>query len=151
MYYPPAVPDQLAQLRGQQMAQPGMNQMGQMQNQQIVNGPQTPGNSGTSVIWVPDERSALEYPIAPNSAVVLWDSNSPVIYLKQADASGKPSTQIFDLVERNTAPKSPVQTVQQSNVEYVTREEFNALAARVEAATTRKQAKSKESTKEDDE
>ena len=34
----------------------------------------------------------MGYLVAPNSAVALWDSNSPTIYLKQADASGKPST-----------------------------------------------------------
>lgn len=45
------------------------------------------------------------YPVAPNNAVVLWDSGSPVIYLKQADASGKPTMKTFDLVERVDKPE----------------------------------------------
>ena len=55
--------------------------------------------SPTSIIWVSGEREAAVYPVAPNNAVALWDSDAPVIYLKKADASGKPTMQAFDLVE----------------------------------------------------
>lgn len=64
--------------------------------------------------------------IAPNAAVALWDSTAPTVYLKQADASGKPSLKIYDLVERSqTPPASP----QAKAVDFVTREEFDRLAA----------------------
>ena len=53
-----------------------------------------------SIIWVSGEREALAYPVAPNNAVTLWSQTEPVVYLKQADASGKPSMKIYDLVER---------------------------------------------------
>ena len=72
----------------------------------------------------------MTYPIAPNNAVTLWDSNAPVIYLKQADASGKPSMKIYDLVERNSRP---VQATVAPPVEYATKDELAALAARLHA------------------
>lgn len=109
--YQPPVPDQLAQLR-QQQYQPPMQQTAQQ----------------PSIQWVSSERAAYEYLVAPNSAVALWDSSAPVVYLKQADASGKPSMKIYDLVERTAqAPEA------RPGVEYVTRQEFEALAARLDA------------------
>ena len=111
--YQPPVPDQLAQLR-QQQYQPPMQQAAQQ----------------PSIQWVSSERAAYEYLVAPNSAVALWDSSAPVVYLKQADASGKPSMKIYDLVERTAqAPEA------RPGVEYVTRQEFEALAARLDALT----------------
>ncbi len=114
-YFQTPAPDQLAQLR---------------QNFQ----PQTP-----AIVWVQNEAEAMNYLVAPNSAVTLWDSNSPVVYLKQTDASGKPSMKTYDLVERTQKP------VQQS-VEYATKEELNALAAKIEALTAKPV---KKTTKED--
>ena len=114
-YFQTPAPDQLAQLR---------------QNFQ----PQTP-----AIVWVQNEVEAMNYLVAPNSAVTLWDSNSPVVYLKQTDASGKPSMKTYDLVERTQKP------VQQS-VEYATKEELNALAAKIEALTAKPV---KKTTKED--
>lgn len=66
----------------------------------------TPQNS---IIWVSGEREALAYPVAPNNAVTLWSQTEPVVYLKQADASGKPSVKTYDLVERkeSVAPDKP--------------------------------------------
>lgn len=109
--YQPPVPDQLAQLR-QQQYQPPMQQAAQQ----------------PSIQWVSSERAAYEYLVAPNSAVALWDSSAPVVYLKQADASGKPSMKIYDLVERTAqAPEA------RPGVEYVTRQEFEALVAQLDA------------------
>lgn len=93
-YYQPPMPDQLAQLRGAQF-QPMPQQMPQAQPQQAQ-------ASGQSMVWVSGEAEAMAYLVAPNSAVALWDSNSPTIYLKQADASGKPSIKVYDLVERTS-------------------------------------------------
>ena len=83
--YQPPMPDQLAQLRA-----------GQYQPMQP---PQQPQQGNAQIVWVPGGQAAFEYPVAPNSAVALWDSTAPVIYLKQADASGKPTTKIYDLLE----------------------------------------------------
>lgn len=126
-FYQPPMPDQLAQLRGAQY-QPMPQQMPQAQPQQMQAG-------GQSMVWVSGEQEAMGYLVAPNSAVALWDSNAPTIYLKQADASGKPSIKVFDLVERTSAPRAeqPPQ-----GVEFATKADLEALAARVEALTADK-------------
>lgn len=138
MYYQPPMADQLAQLRGQQFQPP-------VQGPQMP--PQTqPGNQ--SMVWVSGEQEAMGYLVAPNSAVALWDSNSPTIYLKQADASGKPSLKVYDLVERNasrTAPAAP----QAAPVEYATKQDLEALAARVEALSAKEKPARKAAAKED--
>lgn len=122
-YYQPPMPDQLAQLRQNQF-QPNMQQVPQQQ-------------AAPSIVWVQSEAEAMTYPIAPNNAVTLWDSNAPVIYLKQADASGKPSMKIYDLVERNSRP---VQAPVAPPVEYATKDELAALAARLDALTAIKES-----------
>ena len=133
-YYPAPVPVQLAQLRQNQF-QP-MQQPQQFQPQQNPPAP--------SIVWVQSEQEALNFLVAPNSAVTLWDSNSPVVYLKQADASGKPSMKIYDLVERNSRPaQAPVTPP----VEYATKDELAALAARLDALTAIKEASVKPATK----
>lgn len=71
-----------------------------------------------SILWVRNEQEAAMYPVAPNNAVVLWDSSSPVIYLKQADASGKPNMKTYDLVERAAEQQDS----------YATKSELAALA-----------------------
>ena len=93
-YYGQAMPDQLAQLRQNAYQQPMMGQAAQ----------QTQGTP--SIIWVPNAQAAESYLVAPNSAVVLWDSSAPVVYLKQTDASGKPSMKTYDLIERTSIPPS---------------------------------------------
>ena len=119
-FYQPPMPDQLAQLRGSQF-----------QPQQFPQQPPQPP-SGQSMVWVSGEQEAMGYLVAPNSAVALWDSNAPTIYLKQADASGKPSIKVFDLVERTSAPRAEQPP---HGVEFATKADLEALAARVEALT----------------
>ena len=87
------------------------------------------------MVWVSGEQEAMGYLVAPNSAVALWDSNAPTIYLKQADASGKPSIKVFVLVERTSVPRAeqPPQ-----GIEFATKADLEALAARVEALTAEK-------------
>ena len=110
-YYAPPMPDNLMQMRQQQMPQAPQNPVAQ-----------------SGVQWVSGEQEARSWMIAPNAAVALWDSTSPTVYLKQADASGKPSLKIYDLVERpEMTPGAP----QVKTGEYVTRKEFDALAALV--------------------
>jgi hypothetical protein len=115
-YYAPPMPDNLMQMRQQQM-QPMTPQM-----------PQPPQNpmAQSGVQWVSGEQEARNWMIAPNAAVALWDSTAPTVYLKQADASGKPSLKIYDLVERSQTPPASLQA---KAVDFVTREEFDRLAA----------------------
>lgn len=153
-YYAPPMPDQLAQLRQGNYQAPMMSNTmmpNNMQPQQPMAAQNNISAPNSSIIWVSSEREAMEYPIAPNNAVALWDSNSPVIYLKQADASGKPSTEVYDLIKRNSAPTQPtvpVQALQSADVEYVTRKEFDELQAKFEALTAKDIAKAKKTAKE---
>lgn len=133
-YYPQPMPDNLMQMRQQQMMQPAPPPV-----------PQNPVATG-GVQWVSSEQEARGYLIAPNSAVALWDSTAPTVYLKQSDASGKPTLKIYDLIERTeTAPNAP----QKQGAEFVTREEFDRLAALVGELKGKKKRKVEED--EDDE
>ena len=128
-YYPQPMPDNLMQMRQQQMMQPAPPPV-----------PQNPVATG-GVQWVSSEQEARGYLIAPNSAVALWDSTAPTVYLKQSDASGKPTLKIYDLVERaETASNAP----QKPGVEFVTREEFDRLAALVGEIKGKKKRKEDE-------
>ena len=133
-YYPQPMPDNLMQMRQQQMMQPAPPPV-----------PQNPVATG-GVQWVSSEQEARGYLIAPNSAVALWDSTAPTVYLKQADASGKPTLKIYDLVERTETPRT---ATQEKGVEFVTRKEFDALAALVGELKGKKKRKVEE--EEDDE
>lgn len=101
-YYPQPVPDQLAQLRQTPMQQPMMQQPAPQQMPPQLMQQAGPQNSG--MIWVGSKQEADSYLVAPGSAVALWDSNNPVVYLRQADSTGKPSTKVYDLVERANTP-----------------------------------------------
>lgn len=109
--------------------------------------PQQP-SGGQSIIWVPNEKAANEFIVAPNNAVTLWDMNAPVVYVKKADASGKPAMTTYDLVERSTAPVSHTAPQTVPKVEYVTRKDFDELAAKVAALSVKPVRKVKEADNE---
>lgn len=117
-YYGQPMPDQLTQLRQSAGYQPPI--MGQQTGQ-------------PSMIWVQGENAAKSYLIAAGNTVPLWDSENQVIYLKSVDASGVPSMRILDYTERTAPAKMPLQAAQQPGGEFVTRKEFDALAARCAA------------------
>lgn len=133
-YYPQPMPDNLMQMRQQQMMQPAPPPV-----------PQNPVATG-GVQWVSSEQEARGYLIAPNSAVALWDSTAPTVYLKQADASGKPTLKIYDLVERTETASN---ASQKPGVEFVTREEFDRLAALVGEIKGKKKRKVEEDEDDD--
>lgn len=109
-YYPP-----------QPQMQPQQSTMGQVNQQQSVN---------NSIIWVNSEAEAHSYPVAPNNAVALWDSSKAAIYLKQTDASGKPTFKAYDLVERKTADLSH----EKSEVDkYINKDDLDALRGQIDA------------------
>ena len=138
-YYPQPMPDNLMQMRQQQMMQP----MQQPMSQPVQQNPIAQGG----VQWVSGEQEARGYLIAPNSAVALWDSSAPTVYLKQADASGKPTLKIYDLVERTeTAISAP----QGKAVEFVTREEFEKLSALVGEMKGKKKRRMEEEDDDDE-
>lgn len=122
-YYQPPMPDQLAQLR-----------QGQYQPMQTQTVPQ--GQQNSPIIWVQGESAARSYMVAAGNTVMLMDSDANTFYLKSADGSGVPQPlRIFDYTERTAAPKTATVVPQTPGVEYVTRNEFNALSARLDALT----------------
>lgn len=80
-------------------------------------------------LWVSGKGEADGYLVAPNSAVALWDANNPVIYLRQADSTGKPSTKVYDLVERIDAPPQQKIAPQIDMSRYVTIDQLEDILA----------------------
>lgn len=130
-YYPQPVPDQLARLRQNQQLQNMQQTL--MQGPQMVAQSQSPipptaNNQGNGMIWVSGRQEADSFLVAPNSAVALWDTNNPVIYLRKADSTGKPSTVVYDLVERTDNP--PAQAAPQIDLSrYVTIDQLEDILA----------------------
>lgn len=176
-YPPPPVPDQLAQLRQQQFQQPIMGQnMGMMQGgqqmqqaqpqaaQQTMQQPmvqpiqQAPQPTISGPYYVSGDAGARGYLVAANTTVLLFDADpdANTFWLKSADAAGMPSMRTFDYTERVNVPKTPAETAQTPDVQYVTVEQFNALSARADALAqeletlkAKRQAIAKKNAKED--
>ena len=86
------------------------------------NVPATPQSNGNAIIWVQGEAGAKSYLVAPNSAVLLMDSDAMRFYMKSADASGIPSLRIFEYNEVLPSGNQPITAAKENNL-YVTREE----------------------------
>lgn len=85
----------------------------------------------SSIIWVSGEREAQMYPVAPNNAVTLWSQTEPVVYLKQADATGKPTLKIYDLVERTSSVSPGTDKPDGKIEEYVKKDDLSAVVAAI--------------------
>lgn len=122
----------------QPMPQPYADRLAQLQNQyqQTVNVPQmqlpTPApqvNQG--LLWVSGEVGAKSYLVAPNSTVLLMDSDSSRFYLKSADNAGMPSLRIFEYSEVVNTPVASVNAPNREDInlddKYVTRSEYDGL------------------------
>jgi hypothetical protein len=100
----------------------GMMQPGAQQGQAIPQN-QTQQNAGR--IWVQGEDAAKSYPIAPNTILELWDTERQTIYLKSADASGKPSMQVLDFTIRGMEQQGAAAT------NYATKEEIAQITEQI--------------------
>lgn len=143
VYYNPyysnngAMPDMLGQLRGQQMP---MQQPVQMQQP-------TPQPQSNGIVWVQGESAAKSFPVAPNTTVMLLDSEASVFYLKTSDASGMPlPLRVFDYKERiqngSNLPTNAAQgglAVDLSN--YVTYDQLNEILENMGKNNTQKKEK----------
>ena len=121
-----AMPDMLNQMKGQYQ-QPMMQQ--QMQPQMPNISPTAPQpNQSNDIIWVQGEAGAKAYLVAPNNTVTLWDSESPTIYLKTADANGVPSMRVLDFTERTAnAQKSTAEHDCKCGDKFIPKEELKAI------------------------
>ena len=84
-----------------------------------------PQQQNTGITWVQGEAGAKSYLVAPNQTVQLWDSESQVIYLKSADASGMPSIKTLDYTIR----EMPQQV---KPVEYATKADVDELRQKLQ-------------------
>ena len=131
----------------QPMPQPYADRLTQLQNQyqQAVNVPQMQTvpqqqvNQG--LLWVSGEVGAKSYLVAPNSTVLLMDSDSSRFYLKSADNAGMPSLRIFEYSEVTNTPTTSVNAPNfDENVlhdKFVTREEYEGLKRQYESIMER--------------
>ena len=94
---------------------------------------QMPAGQTNGVIWVQGEAGAKSYLVAPNCTVQLWDSESPVIYLKSADASGMPSIKTLDYTVRETASPKKDMYATKADMESLASELRNEIKALKEA------------------
>ena len=135
----------------QTMPQPYADRLTQLQNQyqQAVNVPQmvlTPMSGANQqvnqgLLWVSGEIGAKSYLVAPNSTVLLMDSDSSRFYLKSADNAGMPSLRIFEYKEVTNTPTTSVNAPNfDENVlhdKFVTREEYEGLKRQYESIMER--------------
>lgn len=120
--YPQPYQDRLAQLQNQYQQV--------MPQQQIQTAPQQqPINQG--LLWVQGEAGAKSYLVAPNTTVLLMDSESQRFYLKSTDGAGMPNLRTFEYSEvAQNAPQTSQAVFDNLDNKYVTRDEYNGLQAK---------------------
>lgn len=127
-YYPNAY--QPYQMPQYQPYQPQVTQP--VMAQQAAPAQQTqPFMSQSGIIWVATLAEAQNYPVAPNNAVTLWSTSEPVVYVKQADATGKPTMRIYDLVERQETAQNGAIEQGGKSIDYATKEDLQAVVSAV--------------------
>lgn len=99
-----------------------------MYYQQVQQPVQQPVQQG-GIIWVQGEAGAKSYLVAPGNTVQLWDSESQVIYLKSADASGLPSMRVLDYTIRDNAPQKPQN---EARSDFATRDEVLSIKKQID-------------------
>lgn len=144
VYQQPIYNQPIGQPISQPMQEPMMRPQYQPAPQMPAYQPQPQQPQNQSIIWIPNEQAANDFIVAPNNAVTLWDMNAPVVYVKKADASGKPTMTTYDLVERAQAAPAPAAPRRDMSEEYVTRREFEELVAKLTAPSVRPARKTKE-------
>lgn len=82
------------------------------------------------IIWVSGEAGAKAYLVAPNTSVVLFDSEAQTIYIKSADASGMPSIRTLDYTMRDNVPQN---TNISPQTDYASKEDVDYLRKEIES------------------
>ena len=87
--------------------------------------------TNTGRIWVNGKSEAEFYPVAPNTAVDLWDRNGTTLYQKRADATGRPSIIVCDIVERAETPQDSGNSGDSKLPAYATKDELGVVVGAV--------------------
>lgn len=92
--------------------------------------------------WVQGETGAKSYLVAPNTTVLLLDSESQRFYLKSADASGMPMPlRTFSYAETTQAAAgATISTETHTEVQYATKADVEELTRRIDALTAKEAA-----------
>ena len=82
--------------------------------------------NNAGVNWVQGEAAARAWLLAPNSSVLLMDSEQPRFYYKKTDMYGMPMPlRIFQYTELSQTPQNgSLPTAKENTPQYVTKEEF---------------------------
>ena len=111
--------------------QPYQDRLAQLQTQYQQTVPmqtQAPQQINQGLLWVQGEAGAKSYLVAPNTTVLLMDSEAQRFYLKSTDGAGMPNLRTFEYSEvAQNPPQGVTQTYADLDDKYVTREEFNAI------------------------
>lgn len=112
--------------------QPQMDRLAQMQAQYQQQQPQVP-QTNQGILWVQGEAGAKSYLVAPNTSVLLMDSENSQFYIKTTDQAGMPTLRTFVYQEVTGAPQN-AQKQPETNLDdkYVTRQEYNDLRGKYE-------------------
>lgn len=120
--YPQPYQDRLAQLQNQYQQTIPQQQIQQIPQQQPIN---------QGLLWVQGEAGAKSYLVAPNTTVLLMDSESQRFYLKSTDGAGMPNLRTFEYSEvAPNATQTPQPIPDNLDDKYVTRGEYEALQAK---------------------
>lgn len=108
----------------------------QYQMQNLQGAPMSFANqqNNNGLIWVQGEAGAKSYMVAPNSTVMLMDSESQRFYLKSTDASGMPQPlRIFEYTEKpQNVPNKASGSESIDYSSFATKAEFEAFKAEME-------------------
>lgn len=116
--------------------QPPMDRLAQLQAQQYqmnqpMQQPAQPPQTNQGLLWVQGEAGAKSYLVAPNTTVLLMDSEGSRFYLKSTDNAGMPSLRVFEYSEVSQNASQAAQRAQTNlDDKYVTRQEYDALRAK---------------------
>lgn len=86
--------------------------------------PQYQQTQSTGINWVQGIEGAKAYPVAPNANVLLLDSNEQTMYVKSADATGRPTVTVYDYEERKVGNSSATDT---NTAHFVTKDELTEI------------------------
>ena len=108
--------------------QPQMDRLAQMQAQY-----QQPQQVNQGILWVQGEAGAKSYLVAPNTSVLLMDSENSNFYIKTTDAAGMPTLRTFAYKEVTVDAKEPQKQAEVNlDDKYVTRKEYDDLRSKYE-------------------
>lgn len=95
------------------------------QQPQYVSAVQNVAPVQNGIIWVSGDDEANAFPLAPNNAVRLWHRTKPIVYFKEADASGRAAIKAYDLVEHVEVVPEASDT--KAAKDYATKDELGAV------------------------